>query len=86
MRYLPIRAQYSDHMTYPLQMTGNISRESSKESSEESDETGGRSSGLNRSHGHRNRLVKQHSRQSEMSASSGISAMSSVSDYSQDKR
>ena len=59
-----------------------VSRESSKESSEESDETG--ISGVRlgsgaRAHGHRNKLVKQQSRHSEMSASSG---MSGASDYS----
>jgi len=70
-------------------MMSNMSRESSKESSEESDETGmtGSSSTSrlgsgrtgDRASGHRHKLVKQQSRQSEMSASSGIS---SVSDFS----
>ena len=57
------------------------SRESSKESSEESDETG--ISGLRLGSGgrgaHRNKLVKQQSRHSEMSASSGVSGMSEYS-------
>jgi len=71
-------------------MMANIGRESSKESSEESDETGvsvslgsRMGSGSSRS-GHRNKLVKQQSRHSEMSASSGmsgVSAISSVSEY-----
>jgi len=60
-----------------------ISRESSKESSEESDETGisglRLGSGSRGAHGHRNKLVKQQSRHSEMSASSGVSG---VSEYS----
>jgi len=58
-----------------------ISRESSKESSEESDETG--ISGVRlgsggRASGHRNKLVKQQSRGSEMSASSGVSDYSGL--------
>ena len=61
-----------------------ISRESSKESSEESDETGlssglGRLGSGGRAHGgHRNKLVKQQSRHSEMSASSGVSEYSGI--------
>ena len=59
-----------------------ISRESSKESSEESDETGisglRLGSGSRGAHGHRNKLVKQQSRHSEMSASSGVSEYSGI--------
>ena len=56
-------------------------RESSKESSEESDETGisGLRLGAGSRGAHRNKLVKQQSRHSEMSASSGVSG---VSEYS----
>ena len=59
-------------------MLANISRESSKESSEESDGPTGSRLG-SRSTGHRNKLVKQQSRQSELSASSVVSGVSGVS-------
>lgn len=64
--------------------TKQLSRDSSKESSEESDETGFSSGGglkmVTGRTGHRTKqLVKQQSRHSEMSASSGVSG---VSDFS----
>ena len=65
--------------------TKQLSRDSSKESSEESDETGFSSGGggglkmVTGRTGHRTKqLVKQQSRHSEMSASSGVSDFSAV--------